>query len=133
MFDSDYYPAGAYNDPRAPYNEKYYPERDFNVTMTYTLERCDTITTDEYICEGGDTEEGEYYEEYYIEHSEQRRVLENSAVYTLESLLDEMMAMCDEKINDDSLSSSRVSHYRHLKSEAEAWRNAVEDHEFEFE
>ena len=132
MFDSDYYPAGAYNDPHAPYNEEYYPERDFDVTMTYTIERCETITTDDYVCEGGADEDGEYYD-FYIEQSEQRRVLDREGIYTLESLLDEMMAMCDERISDSSTPKDRAAHYKHLRIEAEAWRNSIEGHDFEFE
>lgn len=48
MREEDYYPAGAYNDPNAPYNEPIVPERDFDVRVTQTLVKETTISTDQY-------------------------------------------------------------------------------------
>ena len=60
MSEADYYPAGAYNDPRAPYNEVDIPERDFEVTISQTLSRTVTIVTDDYYPEY-DEEDGHTY------------------------------------------------------------------------
>ena len=46
--ESAYYPAGAYNDPNAPWNQSEPPERDFDVTVRTTLVKDDIITTSAY-------------------------------------------------------------------------------------
>ena len=48
MRDRDYYPAGAYDDPNAPYNQHENPERDFDVEVSVTLTRSTAITTTNY-------------------------------------------------------------------------------------
>jgi len=60
MRESDYYPAGAYSDPNAPYNQVDVPEKDFEVTCIQTLSRTATVTTNNYIpgAEGCDYEDG---------------------------------------------------------------------------
>ena len=54
MRESDYYPAGAYNDPNAPFNEVAPPEIEAEVTVGITLERDCTITTDQVYWDGDD-------------------------------------------------------------------------------
>ena len=49
MKESDYYPAGAYSDLNAPYNETDVPEKDFEVTCCQVLSRTATVTTSNYI------------------------------------------------------------------------------------
>ena len=49
MKDSDYYPAGAYSDPNAPYNQSDIPEKDFEITCSQSLSKTVTVTTDNYI------------------------------------------------------------------------------------
>ena len=70
MKDSDYYPAGAYSDPSAPYNDYDVPEKEFEVTCSQTLSKTSIVVTDNYIpgAEGCDTEpddEGGYHAEYW--------------------------------------------------------------------
>lgn len=60
MRESDYYPAGAYSDPYAPYNEVEVPERNFEVSVTETLTRTATVTTQKY-CPEFDEEDGRTY------------------------------------------------------------------------
>lgn len=45
MRDRDYYPAGAYNDPNAPYNQCEPPEISLDVTVTETLVKQSYIVT----------------------------------------------------------------------------------------
>lgn len=52
MRESDYYPAGAYNDPNAPFNQVDPPETEFDVTVGITLERDCTIITDQVYWDG---------------------------------------------------------------------------------
>lgn len=45
MTERDYYPAGAYSDPNAPYNECEAPELELGVTVTETLSKQSGIVT----------------------------------------------------------------------------------------
>ena len=45
MSDRDYYPAGAYNDPNAPYNQCDHPEIELGVTVTEYLTKSTSIIT----------------------------------------------------------------------------------------
>lgn len=45
MRDSDFYPAGAYSDPNAPYNQCDPPETELEVTVAERLVRSATIVT----------------------------------------------------------------------------------------
>lgn len=49
MNAADYYPAGAYYDPNAPYNQAEVPERDFDVVCSQSLSRTAVVTTNNYI------------------------------------------------------------------------------------
>ena len=60
MRESDYYPAGAYNDPNAPYNEPLVPDRNFDLNVIVTLSRDVEITTNNYSPEF-DEEDGRTY------------------------------------------------------------------------
>ena len=62
MSYSDNYPAGAANDPRAPYNQVDPPAVAFNVSATFTLEKTVELTTVQY--EGGETDDEGYTEPY---------------------------------------------------------------------
>ena len=62
MSYSDNYPAGAANDPRAPYNQVEPPAVAFNVAATFTLEKTVELTTVQY--EGGETDDEGYVEPY---------------------------------------------------------------------
>lgn len=59
---ADYYPAGAYNDPSAPYNEVSIPERDFDLNVCQTLEKYVTVTTDDYTPEYDDEDRSVHYD-----------------------------------------------------------------------
>ena len=72
MRDADYYPAGAYNDPNAPYNQVEPPEIEAEVNMSFTVERIATITTDEVWWDedgwelAADADIGKAYDDYYV-------------------------------------------------------------------
>lgn len=59
MRDRDYYPAGAYDDPNAPYNEVPVPDKSFDVLVSQTLSKNTEVTTDDYIPRF-DEEDGPY-------------------------------------------------------------------------
>lgn len=45
----DNYPAGAYNDPNAPYNQVEYEPIEVNADVTVTLQNTLTVITDNYV------------------------------------------------------------------------------------
>ena len=49
MSEADFYPAGAYSDPSAPYNQVDVPEKEFDVTCTQTLSRTVSVLTNNYV------------------------------------------------------------------------------------
>lgn len=59
---SDNYPAGAANDPRAPYNQVDPEAVAFNVAATFTLVKTFELMTVQY--EGGETDDEGYVEPY---------------------------------------------------------------------
>jgi hypothetical protein len=58
MKDSAYYPAGAYNDPDAPYNEKENPEEEIEVTISMTISKTVKVLVTDYTTSIED--DGEY-------------------------------------------------------------------------
>lgn len=48
MSEADYYPAGAYRDPNAPYNQVDAPDKEFDVTCCQTLSKTVTVVTNNY-------------------------------------------------------------------------------------
>ena len=49
MNESAYYPAGAYYDKAAPYNQLDVPEEEFEVTCSQSLSRTTTVVTNNYV------------------------------------------------------------------------------------
>ena len=49
MSEADFYPAGAYRDSSAPYNQSDIPEEEFEVTCSQSLSRTATVWTSNYI------------------------------------------------------------------------------------
>jgi len=49
MSEADFYPAGAYLDPSAPYNQVDVPDKEFEVTCSQTLSKTTSIWTNDYI------------------------------------------------------------------------------------
>lgn len=52
MSEADYYPAGAYRDPSAPYNQVDVPEKEFDVTCSQTLSKTVSVLTTNYVSGG---------------------------------------------------------------------------------
>ena len=48
MSEADYYPAGAYNDPNAPWNEVEVPDMEFDVTISMSLSKTVKCSTNKY-------------------------------------------------------------------------------------
>ena len=71
MRESDYYPAGAYSDPNAPYNQVDVPDKDFEVTCSQSLSRTAIVTTNDYIpCVDEGCEDGVGYHDEWADTSD---------------------------------------------------------------
>lgn len=60
MIESGYYPPGAEFDSRAPWNEQEVPERQFDVCISQTLSKSTRVTTNDYVPEVDQDEDGVY-------------------------------------------------------------------------
>ena len=89
MSYSDNYPAGAANDPRAPWNQVEPPAVAFNVAATFTLEKTVELTTVQY--EGGETDDEGYVEPYdtlQVDWKDEYKEQQYNPVELLEKLAD---------------------------------------------
>lgn len=60
---SGYYPPGAENDPRAPYNQVDPPDKEIEVLVSITLSKTVKVRVNDYtIEESGKDEDGSYYQ-----------------------------------------------------------------------
>ena len=85
---ADYYPAGAYSDPNAPYNEPLIAEMEFGVDVEFVMQKKDvTVTTNDYIPEF-DEEDGHTYAN--TEETNWENAYDQSGHYTIPELLQEL-------------------------------------------
>ena len=90
MSYSDNYPAGAANDPRAPYNQMDPEAVAFDVTATFTIEKTVELTTVQY--EGGETDDEGYTEPYDtlgVDWKDEYKEQQYNPVELLEKLADQ--------------------------------------------
>ena len=120
MSEADYYPAGAYNDPNAPYNEIEIPEHDFEVTVSQTLSRTVTITTNDYNPEY-DEEDGNIYAN--TENTDWKKAYENCD-FKIQDLLEELKGYVQ---SDMAMTGPNTGKGRHLKRLLEACDGWIED------
>jgi len=137
MKDSDYYPAGAYSDPNAPYNQSDIPEKDFEITCSQSLSKTVTVTTDNYIPgasgvdyesddEGGycavgwqdpdDTSDTNWAEEYHDnDHYTPIQLIE---LYK-ETLKEQLKSW--ENMDEIPSAKAQIKRIEHLIEECESW------------
>lgn len=95
MRDRDYYPAGAYDDPNAPYNEVSVPDKSFDVFVSQTLSKSTEVTTDDYIprfdeedCPYADTDSTNFKDAYTKEHMTPLQLIEKFKEFLTKHLPD---------------------------------------------
>lgn len=129
MIESGYYPPGAEFDPNAPYNQVDPPEHDFEVTVSQTLSRNVTVTTQDYSYEEDVDEDGAYVN-YNTEDTDWKEVYNNEHE-TIESLLTQFKEMLEAKIeeceNFEADNKKYIAHLKYLAEECEGW--CVDDFE----
>lgn len=93
MKESGYYPIGAEFDSNAPYNEPLIPKKEFSVTISQTLSKDVTVTTNSYAPEVEDdgsisanTENTDWKEVYENHHFKIQDLLAELSNYVTEDL-----------------------------------------------
>ena len=143
MKESDYYPAGAYSDPNAPYNQCDVPEKDFDVTCSQSLSRTAVVTTNNYIpcveegCEDGvgyhdewaDTSDTCWGDEYAKNgYKTPLELIEMLRDYLEKDLRDIQKDMLP---NDRSFKATKVRMLKGLIEECDAWSEDETDFEID--
>jgi len=92
------YPAGAANDPYAPYNQPEIPEQEFEVTICQSVSKTTHIYTDDYAPISEEDEEG-YYD--YIDTSDtdwDKAYKDNE--YTIPEILEECRKLTENILDN---------------------------------
>lgn len=129
MRDCDYYPAGAYNDPNAPYNEVELPDIEVSCEVSITLTKKDApVFTDNYIVALVD----EGYKGYEVLDSYQELADKYAAQhYSLTGLLDELAKYIRGELQGD-ISHSRRNELERMLEDCQDWEEGdtdIEDYE----
>ena len=120
MRDRDYYPAGAYNDPNAPYNDYEVPERDFDAEFIITAKRNVSITTNRYI-PYVDEEDGHTYIEMCDDMDWKAWTeLYNEQYWSLPELFKQVGELLN-KWKPEKLSRSDKALYKRITDEISGW------------
>lgn len=120
------YPPGAEGSFSAPWNEPVVPEREFEITISQTLSKLVTVTTDNYIPEVDyetghmytNTSETDWYEVYENEH------------YTIPSLLEHLQVFAEKELKNVSPNSGRGRELQNIISACKDW--IVDDYCIEY-
>lgn len=123
MADRDFYPAGAYHDPNAPWNEKVIPERDFDSNVSVTLEARIKLTTDNYI-EERDDEDGRTY--IYTDDTDWNEAYDNCDL-TIPKLLGTLKKYINDDIKQSEGKPRKVRHLKSLLEACDAWKEVDRD------
>ena len=133
MRESDYYPAGAYSDPSAPYNEIEIPEKEFEITCSQSLSRTVVVTTNNYIpCVDEGCEDGVGYHDEWADTSDTcwKEVYENCGYKTPQELIGMLEEYLEKDLreiqknmlpNDRSYKATQARRLKGLIEECEAW------------
>lgn len=138
MSEKDYYPAGAYNDSNAPYNQVDSEAVDVEIYFNQTLSRIATVKTTDYVAE--EWEDWEQDEEGHMLHSggiaydfsdtNFLKAYKDQELDILE-LLNYLKTYIKEDMDKTSPDSGKGKHLKRLLAACEGWEiideEAVQD------
>jgi len=116
MYDNYNYPLGADN-ANAPWNDASQP-RQFDVSVTCTLQRYMTITTEDYAnCEGDiDTSDTDWVEAYHYNH------------YTILQMLEELKGYIENELKSSpNIQRRRLARLKSMLADLQDWNIESED------
>lgn len=122
MRESGYYPPGAEFDPRAPWNEREVPERQFDVCISQTLSKSTRVTTNDYVPEVDQDEDG-VYESIDTSDTDWKAAYNNSH-YTPLELIGLFKEFLEKHLPDPIVDIKGYRKHKSLIKECEDW---VED------
>lgn len=117
MYDNYNYPAGA-DTPDAPWNQPVIPEKDFDVEVTITLFKHETVTTDDYTPEFDD-EDGRTYSN--TENTDWGKAYKDSGCFTIPELLNELKTYVEADMQTCLPNSRRGAHLKLLLEACDGW------------
>ncbi len=121
MIESGYYPPGAEFDPRAPWNEQEVPERQFDVCISQTLSKSTRVTTNDYVPEVDQDEDG-VYESADTSDTDWKEAYKNEHLTPLQ-LIEKFKEFLTKHL-PDLVGISGFKEFKRLIKECEGW---VED------
>ena len=122
MRESGYYPPGAEFDPRAPWNEQEVPERQFDVCISQTLSKSTRVTTNDYVYEVDQDEDG-VYETADTSDTNWEKAYKGEHLTPLQ-LIGEFKDFLTKHLPDPIVDLAEHKKWKNLISECEGW---VED------
>lgn len=127
MSEADYYPAGAYSDPNAPYNEPIIPERDFDIDVEFVMSKSVTVTTNDYAPEYDD-EDGR--ENANTENTDWEEAYDNSGHLTIAEMLQELESYVKDDMEKTAPNSGKGRYLQRVLESCQGWE--VKEKTFEY-
>lgn len=119
MIESGYYPPGAEFDPNAPWNEQEVPERQFGVCISQTLSKNTGVTTNDYVPEVDQDEDG-VYESTDTSDTDWKEAYKNEHLTPFQ-LIGEFKDFLTKHLPDPIVDVKEFQRFEHLISECEGW------------
>ena len=127
MSEADYYPAGAYSDPNAPYNEPVIPERDFDIDVEFVMSMTVTVTTNDYAPEYDDEDGREYAN---TENTDWEKAYDNSGHLTIAEMLQELESYVKDDMTKTAPNSGKGLYLKRVLESCQGWE--VKEKTFEY-
>ena len=127
MSEADYYPAGAYSDPNAPYNEPIIPERDFDIDVEFVMGKTVTVTTNDYAPEYDDEDGREYAN---TENTDWEKAYDNSGNLTIAEMLQEIESYVKDDMTKTAPNSGKGRYLQRVLESCQGWE--VKEKTFEY-
>lgn len=127
MSEADYYPAGAYSDPNAPYNEPVIPERDFDIDVEFVMSKTVTVTTNDYAPEYDDEDGREYAN---TENTDWEQAYDNNGHLTIAEMLQELESYVKDDMTKTAPNSGKGLYLKRVLESCQGW--GVKEKTFEY-
>lgn len=118
MYDNYNYPLGA-DTPYAPWNEQEVPERQFDVCISQTLSKSTSVTTNDYVPEVDQDEDG-VYESTDTSDTDWNEAYKNEHLTPLQ-LIGEFKDFLTKHLPDPVVDLAEYKKWKKLISECESW------------
>ena len=127
MSAADYFPAGAYSDPNAPYNEPIIPERDFDIDVEFVMSKAVTVTTNDYAPEYDDEDGREYAN---TENTDWEKAYDNSGHLTIAEMLQELESYVKDDMTKTAPNTGKGRYLQRVLESCQGWE--VKEKTFEY-